>query len=336
MSVAPYKTFKIDTAVKERLVKKLRAGSDIFSFEDDPAVASLCTCLGLEFEMGNRAFDRLSPFLGVDLEAGNEASPWAIHFLLKDERIGICLERRDGQRPQIRHPDFQYIIDPLSFDGGALNRIILFPSRVAENYRRKGFDLVIVRDWVLTSCLALDDSQTVSYLYANAKEVESNIALLQAKIVSSHRLAFSGTHDIVDHLLLCDVKKFDQNFELFKNAHETLQAIFAEGVRPSRAQLFLSYFIGILLDDMAQPRWYSSSDHALLLGMALETLKDLPMAYEDPTDLQLPLVFHHLVANLRGESVQRHNLREKKNLSQQFTSFLRESLETSAETSAVV
>lgn len=292
-----------DAACKIRLVSLLQTKPEIFSSADDPALAALCTCAGLQFELGERDFDRLSPFFGVDI-ANIRENPWASEIFIQDGRIGIKLWRKDGVALCVKHQGFSDIIDPSSFDArGELFEIVIFPADVAEKFRHKGFELVIVRDWILNSSLCLDQQKRVSYLLTNEWELDRCIANMQARLMTNHQLAFFGTHDVVDHLLGADRQRFDAFQTLFCRVQESLARV---SVNASKAQRMVSYLMGVVLDDMAQPRWYGSQKHASLLQWAEA---DLERTF--PHDVKiLPQSFHRLAAVLRDRSASVDSMRK--------------------------
>lgn len=275
----------LDAGARCALARRVREQSELIRFDAEPALASLCASVGLQFELGKPAFDRLSPFFGAtDLET---------EIICTDSEFGVRLKRKDGGAFQARHRDLANVIDPSSLDErGELSRIVIFPARVAKTYARKGFELVVVRDWILSSSLAEDDESRVPYLFANEWEIQSNIARTQAWLMTKRRLAFSGTHDIADHLLSADADKFGALSGLFEEARDVLD----EGP-PSNAHLLVAYFIGVLLDDLAQPRWYGSAAHATAIREALRELDDMAPR-EVP--LAVPDWFHQRVAAIRG------------------------------------
>ena len=122
-----FRALKVDSALRIKIKERLSARSEVIRFEEDPAFASLCCSLALRFEVGNRDYDRLSPFFGVDIQNEGEDS-WQSEIISPNDRIGLSLTPRDGRELEIRHPDFRYIIDRESFDKkGRLSRIVLFP-----------------------------------------------------------------------------------------------------------------------------------------------------------------------------------------------------------------
>jgi hypothetical protein len=289
----PVHVLAIDLASKRNLVQRLQSRDEILRFEQDPLLASLCTCLGLEFEIGNPAFDRFTPFLG-----GEPTDFWQSQLVVRDGEVGIRIERADGQPLQPRHPDLAHLLDPDSLDrNGHLTKAILFPRQIAERYERRGFKLVIVRDWILNSALSLDATKTVSYLVANEWEIRSLISKTQAPMMMRNELAFFGTHDIVDHLFDSDSAAFARGRELYEKVVSVFEQVMGGTTRVSRPHLLLAYLIGVALDDMAQPRWYGSRTHTWVVENCLLALKE---AVEQTGPLDLPDSFHALAAIMRA------------------------------------
>ncbi len=289
----------LDLPRKQKLISQLRLHNEVIRFQDEPAMASLCTCLGLQFELGNPDYDRLSPFFGA---SSFESNPWHSEIISSHGELGVRFRRLDGVGLKLCHGDFKYLIDCSSFDEhGELSTITIFPNRVATNFRTKGFELVVVRDWILTSCLNLDGKTRVAYLFANEWEIKNNIAKTQASLMAKRQLAFSGTHDVADHLLNANSERFSFFHNLFSDAQRTFDSVFAPSTAPSRSQLILSYFIGVLLDDLAQPKWYGSRQHEFLARQALSKLPRVTNQKRRQT-LALPHSFHVLVSDLRSQN----------------------------------
>ncbi len=297
-------TWNLDLSAKLRLAERIRQGNPVLTFSEDPALASLCTCLALEREVGNPEFDRLSPFFGV-LPPKSAENPWNSEIFAKGDDLGIRFTRRDGKPLQVRHADFAKILAPESLgDHGELQQVVIYPNRVAVQFRARGFELVIVRDWILASALDVTGENRVSYLLTNEWEIRQNIARQQVDLMTKRQLPFFGTHDVVDHLLGADADRYDHFCDLFLEVQTILNAVFADAKAPSRRQLIVSYLIGVLLDDLAQPKWYGSSAHAHLVRSALSALQDAarPCVAVCVEPLILPPTFHSLVEALRGQS----------------------------------
>ncbi len=286
--------FSIDAATKRSLAAKLRQGEEVIRFADDPALASLRTCIGLQSEVGQPGLDRLSPFFGVD---GN---PWRSQLLMAEHEIGIQWWREDGVPLQLRHVDFRHVMDRSSFDReGRLTSVVIYPARVASNFRQRGFELVVVRDWMLTSSLSDDDTGRVNYLHANDWEIRNIVGRMQAKLMQRRQLVFSGTHDIVDHLLNADVQGYATALPTVSVALETLAREFPRETEVSTGAHVIAYLLAVVLDDLAQPRWYRSTKHQ---WMARELIASFPAARRRPWNLQdgLPAGFHAAVDRLRA------------------------------------
>jgi hypothetical protein len=315
MSAEP-QIMEITSSVRRKLVDKVQRQSEVISFEDDPALASLCTALGLQFELGRIDYDRMSPFFGVEPSSDGN-NPWISEIISRDSKVGLRFRPKDGRKLEIRHPDFRYIIDPSSFDDkGELSHIVIFPGDIAATYKAKGFQLVIVRDWILTSSLNLDERTQVPYLYANQWEIENNIAATQVRLMVKNQLAFSGTHDVVDHLLGAHSSRFNVFRDLFQQVFKTYEVVFPQGQSRSWNVLVHSYLIGVLLDDLAQPKWYGSKNHEALLRMALMNIRGNQPPASDSKRAEFPPSFHALVDCLRSKNC------EAKLLSQRYSSFL--------------
>ena len=289
---------RIESETKRILVEKLKNGPELITYAEEPTLASLCTALGLQFEMGKRDSDRLSPFFGVDVPVSGE-NPWCNEIFTHEGEFAIRFFRADKQLLEVRHPDFCHILDPSSFaETGALTQLVIFPARVARTFADKGFGLVVVRDWILTSALCDSEENRVSYLFANEWEIQNNIAHTQAKLMTQRQLAFSGTHDIADHLLGADAARFDECRDLFVEAVQVFTHVFWKRASATKQKLLLSYLIGVVLDDLAQPRWYGSLKHRFLAKKALDELLQIAQA-QDVGTWALPPSFQQLIDSLR-------------------------------------
>jgi type III secretion system FlhB-like substrate exporter len=288
------KLIEVTISARNKLAEMLLQQKPVFSFQEEPVLAALCTCLGLQFEMGNSDYDRLSPFFGVEIVNG-QVNPWRSEIFSIENKIGIKFSLLSGFILTLKHPDFVSIIDKASFnERGDLDKIIIYPEDVARNFRAKGFDLVIVSEWIMSS-------DKVKYLVANRHEIESNIATTQIKLMQNRQLAFTGTHDIVDHLLNSDISKFNLSQELFNQVQDVFSEVFTLKRKALNSELLLSYLIGILLDDLAQPKWYGSKAHAKVITDTLSTLKNFKRAKSIEVALELTPLFHELVAAIRSE-----------------------------------
>ncbi len=296
----PLQRLPTDASFKRTLALRLASKGEIVRYQEDPVLAALCTCAALQFEAGNPAFDRLTPFLG-----GQSGTEWAVDLVVRGQDIGVRIRRRDGQALEPRHPDLCHLLDPSSLnDEGVLSQAVIFPKLVAERYRKLGVDLVIVRDWILRSALSLEASETVGYLETNLWEVEACIAATQASMLARSELAFFGTHDIVDHLFGWNAP----GFRSFSSTHQRAAAALATAAQTkSRSHLLLSYLVGVALDDTAQPKWYGSPAHRFTIDFVLDKLESAPLR---EGTLAIPESFHQVANTMRSKPASFGSLRQ--------------------------
>lgn len=288
----PWQKFETSDALRANLAKRVEKKESIFPIQSDPLLGSLVSSLGLAHEMGNREQDRLSFLLGVDLQREH----WEKEIISFQGEIGLraFVPGREELRPL--HEDFAKILHPFSIQNGRLSQVVIFPAQVARNYAALGIELVVVRDWALTTFLK---DTKLNYLVVNEHELHSNIALTQMDLIRHRRLAFTGTHDIGDHLLGASVSGFASCDSLLQETESVFAMAFREGKR--NRDLVLSYFVAVMLDDLVQAQWYNSSVHQSAVRRALALMRDsanLP----DLSRATLPRSFHELVSALRDRS----------------------------------
>lgn len=291
--------YNVTQSVIDCVVANLKGKQEVFDFEEDPLFASLCTCLGLKFELGDKKYDRLSPLIGVKLD-DNGYNPYNIDIITSPFGFGLQVAFREDLEFKPLHKDFSHIFDSSSLDAhGKLSRMVIFPNKVTRFFNKRGLKLVIVRDWLLNSVLSQEEDSKINYLLGNEWEIERNIALLQLRLMKDSCLAFSATHDISDHLVGGDLYGLEQIRGFVNESLSILKSVFPPQVPSMPQKLVLSYLLAVILDDLAQPSWYGSKSHLSLGKMILETL-------QSPIDLQyrnqkvvLPNSFHTLVALLR-------------------------------------
>ena len=194
------------------------------------------------------------------------SSEWKVEIVEGAFGFGVSFEPKSEIQLIPRHADFRYFLSKESFSAaGDLQKIVIFPGEVAAFARSRGFELVVVRDWIMSSTLAVNNEQKVRYLKANSWEVANNNALTQMDLIQNSQLAFSGTHDLVDHLLDMDLDALKQSDDLFQKVGQCFKLCFSgkSNSDSSNEQLHLSYLIGVMLDDLVQPKWYGSTRHRL-------------------------------------------------------------------------
>ena len=119
----------------------------VFSAREHPYLFSLCSCIGIQHEIAS-SMDRLSPYLAFDLERNNKDITAGIAF--SHEQFYLELTRPSQKLFTPRSAElakFLSVESQLSESG--LSKIVLHPLRIAIQMAELGFELVIVRDWIL-------------------------------------------------------------------------------------------------------------------------------------------------------------------------------------------
>lgn len=295
--MGPWQKFEVSDELIAGLARKLEAKEEIFSFRSEPLLASLISCLGLQFELGKKEQDRASFLLGVDLEKlPGGANPWRTEIIALGDQIGLRAWVPGREELAPLHEDFRLILHPLSMQNGRLSQLVIFPMQVAQAYEARGIELVVVRDWALSAFLSR--SRNLNYQKTNREEIEQNIALLQMKLMRGRRLAFTGTHDLGDHLLGGHAGGIAQSDSLLADLEHVYAKVFAPG-KGLRSQLVASYLVAVMLDDLVQPQWYGSTGHTLIARRALALIEVLAKRPDIPA-VFLPQSFHEIVARLRS------------------------------------
>ena len=293
---------KISELAKKKLAKKIELMPKVFSFSDYPTMAAICSCLGIAYELGSSEMDRLSPYLGFDI-GGSKENPWEIDFVRSEGEMGIQFSRKDRKPIVPRSPELALVLDPCSFDkDGVLSKAVIFPNQVAKKMKTRGFELVIVRDWILRSALESSRGENLNYLKANLWELESNIALTQLSLSANKQLPFFGTHDIVDHVFHASIDEYNQNSDLVVATKKVFKEEFHPKFKDDHAKLTIAYLGAVILDDLAQPAWYSSKAHRTVLGWVNKNLPKMKIQHKKTNINTVPSVFHEIVELLRSRS----------------------------------
>jgi hypothetical protein len=250
-----------------RLRGLVQNADEVFSIEDQPALGALCALRGLVFEFLKPQLDRLSPFFGIEFSEVRddfklqvvESSEWG---------LGLCIERISGRKFEARHPDLVHLLNRESLVEMELKKIVIFPLEVADRIKKLGFKLVIVRDWILQAALHRSGSPVLNYFICNDWELENVISATQARMMCNHELPFFGTHDVVDHLFGLSRQAFRSSHLRAAKVYPALYNLHQNRANAETVDLKIAYVVGVLLDDLAQPKFYNSKKH-------LEVLKNL-------------------------------------------------------------
>ena len=93
--------------MRPALKAMLSSQDEVFSFQEEPLLASLVTCLGIQSEIGNPERDRLSVPLGIHVQDG--VNPWKTEIITHKEQLGIRMWIPGKKEFTPRHPDFANI-----------------------------------------------------------------------------------------------------------------------------------------------------------------------------------------------------------------------------------
>jgi hypothetical protein len=292
-----------DGKIRGPLRRKLLSSAEIITYDADPSLASLCTSIALKFELGRSEYDRLSSFWGVDIRTCLQ-SPYQIEVILDDQYgFGIRLRLADSMPFKPRSSELKSIIAPQSLDeAGHLSQLIIFPAMVARQYRNLGFQLVIVRDWILQTALSESEDLPLNYLVANEWEMENSIAIMQAMLMKNCQIPFFGTHDIVDHLFGAKMNGYLKSRDLVNRCLEVFDDARNPSETLSRKYKTMSYLLGVILDDLAQPKWYGSVRHIQAAWRIIQNLDSAKDVREiDDMGLDQPSKIARFVADFRNE-----------------------------------
>lgn len=285
--------FFLSDKARLKLEELVRQCPSVFSFAENRPLAATLSSIGLIAEMGG-PLDRLS----VHFEGG---SPWKGELVVWGNEVGARLWREEAEELKPLTEGLAQFLHPFSVDPkGRLSHLIIFPALVADQFRKVGLELVIVRDWILNSGLKSDRSKAVEYTKSNLWEITENLSHTHASLIHRRKLPFFGTHDLADHLMGADCKGLDLSQALTEKVLEKFEMIFEGGMAPSFYSLIISYLIGLALDDLAQPRWYGSVTHRLLVE---ELLLRIEAPFWEENDIEgvfLPTTFNQLVAAMRS------------------------------------
>jgi hypothetical protein len=294
--MGPWQKFEVNKAMHEGLARKLEGKEEIFSFRSDPLLASLISCLGLQYELGKRDQDRSSFLLGIDLDKLAGKNPWQSEIIALGDQIGLRAWVPGIKELAPLHEDFRLILHPFSMQDGRLSQLVIFPLRVADAYLARGIELVVVRDWALSAFIG--QNRNLNYQKTNKQEIEENIALLQLKLMRGRQLAFTGTHDLGDHLLGGHASGIAASDALVADLTQAFSRVFADG-KGKRSQLVTAYLAAVMLDDLVQPQWYGSAGHTLVARRAMALIELLSNRADIP-EIFLPQSFHEIVDHLRS------------------------------------
>lgn len=133
----------------------------------------------------------------------------------------------------------------------------------------------------------------------NTTELSNNYAQIQVKMLTNKQIAFMGTHDLVDHLLDGNSKAMITNNNFFTDIQNVFIKNFNTSLKKNNSKLILSYLIGVLLDDLAQPIHYKSQKHIYVIKKCLSYFKKYNL--KNDKKLFLDQFFSQLISEVRDK-----------------------------------
>ncbi len=290
----------------EALRKKFYTLSEVTSYSSDIQFASQIASYGMLREIGT-VNDELARFI-FDAKSGNvvRLSSLKAEIVKWKEQFGLRVWSTDTQALELRTVGFYDVVHPTFSrnDAGELDSLFIFPAIINEIAKASGVELVLVKSWGINSIFGGFDPAK-SYYQTNFWELENNDALKFADLIRQGKLAFLGTHDLIAHV--AGINSF--HWPLLKKkadeVYNTISNYFNSVAKPSIASLIVPYTIGVVLDDLAQPPSYSSTNHLAVLDKLLLCLKEKAVPAGISTLLtEFPNSFQEIIKLSRTEGVE--------------------------------
>ena len=238
---------------------------EITPFSADPKRAARVAAYGISREIGGPN-DEIARFL-FDRKTGSPIDRARVRAELVDWKgySGVRLIDSAGWDVRVRgFADFRH---------PKMKDIVIFPELVARVLEKRGIEPVLVRRWGLNSIFGGFDPSK-NYYQANMWELAQNDGLLYAKIVARGGLALLGTHDLVGHVAGSTREAWSELTVLAGRVHDDLSEMFDGGETGNVPTLLLSYMIGTIFDDLAQPANHASPAHLTALAIFLKATRE--------------------------------------------------------------
>ena len=255
---------RLSPKIKPGLARKLSLQPSVLSFHHDPLLSSALASLGLVQEVGHPTNDELLRHM-KDPFSGQEVKKLQAEMVTHQGKIGVRIE---GDGPlHCDHPHLSRIMD---FENTRSDQMVFFPSDIAHHLAAQGIEVVIYRPWAENSVLTeVDPNQ--SFYMTNLWEIQNNDALSMAKLLAKRQLVFLGTHDLVAHVAGASREAWDFLEALAQDLIPELDL--EPGFHQSLPHLLLTYLIGVVLDDLAQPRNDRETGRLRAIGLLREKLR---------------------------------------------------------------
>ena len=296
-------SFQLSPSEISDLRRHLLILDDEIPFQQEPKFASLVACHGMAREIGS-VNDELARFIFSD-QTGLVVEPQSLYaeLITWNGLVGIQIRSHASDRLQLRarhlrellHPNFSFRAD------GSIKALVFFPEIISKIAELQGATLVVQKSWAMNSIFGGFDPAH-SYYQTNFWELENNDVMTFSKLIMNQKLAFLGTHDLIAHVAGIRSDAFADLGGHARTVHFALQKYFQNEANPSVASLIIPYTIGVVLDDLAQPPTYASTNHQLMLTALLQALDRIRLSPRVSTYLvRFPETFEQIIRAARGE-----------------------------------
>lgn len=246
---------------------------EVISFREQPEFCSLVASVGLWREIGTHN-DELAPFL-YDAPTGQNIPVANLRAELVQYRghVGVRVWAPGHAQLELRLPGIKELLNPrFSYDAeGSLYQCVFFPQSIAKILALQDTHLVVVRAWAMNTIFG-GFGPAQPYYQTNFWELENNDTLRFANLLTAQQIPLLGTHDLCAHIAGVAASAWPGLRTRAQRVKETLQDYFSEVKVPTLTSLVIPYVVGVLLDDLAQPRHYSARSQALMIEEGLKVI----------------------------------------------------------------
>jgi len=294
-----FKVFPVTAEMKDNLKRQLESQEEAFKLRDIPLLGGLMTSLGIAQEVGS-VNDELQRHL-FDGETGQLLKLEDLHaeVITWRGKFGVRIWSSASQGIMIDHPTLEHLLHPeFSYNEmGEVHQLVFFPEIIASISYLERVDPVIVKKWALNTIFGGFDP-TKNFYVTNHWEIMQNDGLRMAGLLKNRQIPFMGTHDLCAHVSGVDKKSYDL-LSMVAGKH---LSVLSTGDQSSYNHLFVPYLMGMLIDDLAQPRNYGCPFRIKVLD-ELAALQMWVVKYLEPAQelSKFPDAFGEIIEETRVE-----------------------------------
>ena len=262
----------------------------------EPKFAALVAALGIQQEVGSLN-DELSRFI---FDAAGAMIPReCLKAEIIDYRgfIGVRIWADGYDRLDLRLKGLRELLHP-SFSlhtDGSVRQCVFFIHSLAKIAKLQGAELVLVREWAINTIFGGFNRNKLFY-ETNVWELVHNDSLRYAELLEKKQIAMLGTHDLTAHLSGISATAIEDLQILGSQTRQRFLSYFGLMKKHSVYTLVLPYAAGVLLDDLAQPKNYSSSGRRLVFEILMRALDQRKINPAEPRVLlKFPEAYEKLI-----------------------------------------